>query len=121
MQSSYIDWTYKVFVPHQNVSHADSKDDGENPSSNKSFHGLLWREFYELCTAKCDATNISKDIVANDQGDREEEPNHPLENIVHDKVGLDDDEIQRHVSPCELSKLESVVSSLQGCNKKYES
>ena len=110
--SSYIDWTYKVFVPHQNVSHADSKDDGENPSSNKSFHGLLWREFYELCTAKCDATNISKDIVANDQGDRQEEPNHSFKDIIHDKVGLYHNQVEGHVSPSKLSELETVVASL---------
>jgi hypothetical protein len=109
---SYIDWAYKIFVPHQNVGHADSKYDGENPSANKSFHGLLWREFDELCTAECDATNIGKDIIANDQGDGQEEPNHSFKDIIHDKVGLNHNKVKSHVCPCKLSKLESIVPRL---------
>jgi len=110
--SSYIDWTYKVFVPHQNVSHADSKDDGENPSSNKSFHSLFWREFDELCAAECNATNIGKDIVANDQGNGQEEPNHSFKDIIHDKVRLNHNKVKSHVCPCKLGKLESIVTRL---------
>jgi len=109
---SYIDWTYEVFVPHQDIRHANSKDNGKNPCSHKSFHGLLRREFDELCTAECDAADISKDIVADDQGDREEEPNHSLKDIVHDKVRLNHNKVQSHMCPRELCELESIMTRL---------
>jgi hypothetical protein len=108
----YIDWTYEVFVPHQNIGHTNSKDNGKNPSSYKTFHRLLRREFYELCTAKCNATNVCKDIIANDQGDGQEEPDHSFKDIVHDKVRLNDNEVQSHMRPRELSELETVMTCL---------
>ena len=91
--SAYIDRAYEVFVPHQDVSHANSKDNGKNPSSHKALHCLFWRQFDELCPAKRDAANIGEDIVANDQRDGQEEPDHSFKNVIHDEMRLDHNKV----------------------------
>lgn len=70
--------------------------------------------------AEGDAADVGKDVVGDDQGDRKEEPDHALEYVVHDKMGLDNDEVQGHVGPCELSELELVVSLLQRGDEENE-
>ena len=42
LESSYVDRTDEVLVSHQDIGHANSKDDSKNPSAHKSFHRLLW-------------------------------------------------------------------------------
>lgn len=42
-QRTDIDWANEVFVSHQDIGHANSKYDCEDPSANKSFNRLLWR------------------------------------------------------------------------------
>lgn len=64
-------------------------------------------------TAESDAADVGEDVVGDDEGYGEEEPDHAFENVVHDEVGLDDDEVEGHVCPCELGELESVVAFLQ--------
>ena len=91
--STHIDRADEVFVPHQNVGHAYSPNNGEDPSSHKTFHCLLGRELDELCFAKGNAADVGKYVVANDQGYREEEPYHPLKHIVHNEMGLDHNKI----------------------------
>ncbi len=69
----------------------------------------------------CDTNEIGKNVVANDKGHRQEEPNHSLKHVVHDEMGLYYDQVESHVRPCKLGKLESVVSGLQGCYEEHKS
>lgn len=88
LSETHIHRANEVLVSHQNIGHAHSKDDCENPSPDKPFYGLFWRQLDELCPAKRDSTDIGKDIVANNQRDGQEEPDHSLEDIVHNEVRL---------------------------------
>lgn len=73
-----------------------------------------------MSTAKSDTTDVGKDVVCDDQGGREEEPDHSLENVVHDEVGLDNDEVESHVGPSELGELELVVALFERDNEEDE-
>jgi hypothetical protein len=118
---TYIDRANEILVSHQYVCHCDSKDDGQDPSSYESFHSLLWGQLDELCAAERDSADIGEDIVANDQGDWKEEPDHSFKNVVHNKMGLNNNQVECHVSPCKLRELEAVVTGLQRSHEKHES
>lgn len=118
--SSYIDGADKVLGSDHQVHEDHAKENSGNPSTNKSFHSLLGRQFDELSAAKGNAANVGKDVVSNDEGGRQEEPDHALKHIVHDEMGLNDDEVQRHVRPCKVGKLELVVSGLERCDEEDE-
>ena len=87
----YIYWADEVFVPHQYVRHGKSEDDGTNPRSNKTLNSLLRRKLDELGTTEGNATDVGENVVGDYEGCWEEEPDHPLENVVHDKMGLYND------------------------------
>ena len=92
-----------------------------NESKSKlTLDSLLWTELNQLRLSKGDSTDICKDVVDDDQADRKEEPDHALEDIVHDEVRLHDDQIECHVCPGVLSELELVVSLLERANKEDE-
>lgn len=83
-----------------------------------TFDSLLWAEFDKLCSPKRDTANVCKDVVCDDKTRWQEEPNHALKDVVHDEMCLHNDQVQGHVSPGELRKLESIVALLQGANKE---
>ena len=92
-------------IVSQNRFLADSKN-----WSERTFNGLLRAQLNKLCPPKRNPADIREDIVRDDQHDRQEEPDHALEDVVHDEVGLYDDEVQGHVRPGELRELEAVVA-----------
>ena len=116
----YIHWAYKVLVSHQYVRHGKSEDDRTNPRSDEALNSLLRRELDELGTAEGNATNVGENVVGNNQGCWEEKPDHPLENVVHDEMGLYDDQVKSHVRPSELGELEAVVTFFKRTNKEDE-
>ena len=71
-------------------------------------------------TAKGDATDVGENIIGDDQGCWEEEPDHTLEDVVHDEMGLYDYEVEGHVRPGELGELEAVVAFFKGGDKENE-
>ena len=115
-----VDGADEVLVAHQNIREAKCKDDGEDPGANEAFDSLFGTDFDELSTAKGDTTDVGKDIVGDDQSSREEEPDHALENVVHDEVGLDDNQVESHMGPGELLELELVVALFQRDDEKDE-
>lgn len=117
---TYIYRADEVLVPHQHISHAEAEDDSANPCSHKSLHSLFGRQLDELGTAEGNPANVGEDVVRDDQGYWKEKPDHALKNVIHDKVGLDNDEVERHMSPSELGELEAVVAFLKGTNKENE-
>lgn len=118
--SQIINRADEVLVAHQPVSQEITEDNGADPRAEETLNGLLGRQLDQLSTSKCNTTDIGEDIVGNDQRSGEEEPNHALENVVHHKVSLDNNQVQRHVSPSKLGELEPIVSLLQRSDEEHE-
>ena len=85
-----------------------------------TLHSLLGTNLNQLRPTKRDPADIGEDIIGNNQAHRQEEPDHAFEDVVHDEVGLDDDEVKRHMSPGELGELEAVVALLEGADEEDE-
>lgn len=111
--------TVKTHAPTKpaNVSH-DSTKNGSGPMD--TFDCLLRANFDKLRTAESDTADVGEDIVGNDKADRQEEPDHALKDVVHDEVGLYNNQIKRHVGPGELSELEFVVALLERSDEENE-
>jgi hypothetical protein len=85
-----------------------------------TFNSLLGADLDQLCATKSDTADVCKDVIGDDQADWQEEPDHALEDVVHDEVGLNDNQVESHVSPSKLSELELVVTLLERANEKDE-
>ena len=85
-----------------------------------TFNSLLGADLDQLCASKSDTADVREDIVRDDQADRQEEPDHALEDVVHDEVRLHDNQVESHVSPSELSELKLVVTLLKRANEEHE-
>lgn len=118
---THIDGANKVFGAHQNVDKQEGEQDGHDPSTDKSFDSLLWRELDELCATKHDTADVGKYVVGNDQSRWQEEPNHSFKNVVHDEMGLYNNKVQGHVSPSKVSELEFIVAGLKRGDEEDES
>lgn len=126
----------KVFRSHEEVREKEANDDGADPGTDEAcresahnlnqacliltFDRLLGRDLDKLRPSKRDSTNVGKDVVDDDQAHGQEEPDHALEDIVHDEVRLHHDQVQSHVSPSELGELELVMAFLQRSNEEHE-
>ncbi len=115
---AYIDGTDEIFVAHEDVRHGKTKDNGQYPCADEAFNGLFRRKLDELRAAEGDAADVSEDIIGDHQRCGQEEPDHPLEDIIHDEVRLHNDEIKRHVRPSELRELEAIVTLFEGANEE---
>ena len=66
--------------------------DGENDCTQKgadeTLDCFLRRELDKRCTAHGDATDVCEDIITDDEGCGDKEPDQALENIVHDEVAI---------------------------------
>lgn len=117
---THVDRADEVFGSRHDVDKKNTKKDRRNPSPNETLHRLLGRELNELGAAKSNAADVSKDIIRNDQRGGQEEPDHALKDVVHNKVCLYHNQIERHMSPGEVGELELVVAGLQGGNETDE-
>lgn len=90
---TYVYRADEVFVLHQHIGHNETKDDCAYPGAYESFHGLFWGKLDKLCFAESDTADVGEDVVRDDEGCWEKEPNHALEYVVHDEMGLDDDQV----------------------------
>ena len=82
--------------------------------------GLLRANLNKLRAAESDTTDVCEDVVGDDKTDWQEEPDHALENVVHDEVRLHDNQVESHVSPSKLSELELVVTLLERADEEDE-
>lgn len=87
-----IDRTYEIFVAGHDVGDAKSKESSEEPCAKEPFPGFLGGDFNKRRAAKSYSANIGKNVVGDDHGNGQEEPNQSFKNIVNDEVGLTDDE-----------------------------
>jgi hypothetical protein len=118
---TYIDGADEVLVLRKEVCQDETPDDGEEPSTEETLPCLLGRDLDERSPSKGDAAEIGPDVVGNDHGDGQNQPDESFENVVDDKVRLADNQEQGHVRPSKLGELELVVSFLQGKDKEDES
>lgn len=117
---AYIDGADEELGAHHDAAEDNAEDDGHDPRTNKSFHRLLGRELDELSATESNTADVGPDIVGDDQGGGEEEPDHALEDVVHDEMGLHNDEVESHMRPGKVGELELVVSSLERGDEKNE-
>ena len=116
----YVYWADEILVPHQNVRHDKTEDDCTYPRADETLDSLLGRKLNELGTTEGNATDVGENVISNDQGCWEEKPDHSLENVIHDEMGLYDNEVEGHMRPGKLGKLEAVMTFLQRANKEHE-
>lgn len=117
---TYVDGTDEVFVSHEDVGDGEAKNDGADPCTYKTLHSLLRRQLNELSAAECDTTNVCEDVIGDDQGCWQEEPYHAFEDVVHDEMRLDYDEVKSHVCPRELGELKTIMTFLKGAHEEDE-
>lgn len=98
----------------------DAEKDGHDPGAQETLHRLLRGQLNQLGAAKSDAADVGEDVVGDDEGGGEEEPDQAIEDVVHNKVRLADDQEQCHVRPDELGELELEVAALEGANEEDE-
>lgn len=81
-----MDGTNHIVEPHE-VRPPDHAEDESTPEcTDESFDGLFRRELDQRGTAKGDAPDVGKYIIANDQRNRDKEPDQSLKDIVDDEV-----------------------------------
>lgn len=117
---SHVNRANKVLGSHHQVDEDQSPKDRHDPGADETLHRLLGGQLDELRTTKGDTADVGKDVVGDDESGGDEEPDHALEDVVHDEVGLEDDEVQGHVRPGEVGELELVVAGLEGCDEEDE-
>lgn len=117
---AYVHRADKVSRPHQQVRKEHPKQDRHDPRPHEALDRLLGRDLDELRAPERDAAHVGEDVVCDDERGGQEEPDHALEDVVHDEVGLDDDEVEGHVGPGELGELELVVAGLEGGDEEDE-
>lgn len=66
-RAEVVDRAYKVGAPDEVVGDNECKNHGANPSSDKSFDGLLGAEFDQLGAPEGDTAQVCKDIVTDDK------------------------------------------------------
>lgn len=116
-----VNGTNEIRVTCEEVGHKEAEEDSADPGTDEAFDCLLGGKFNELCTAEGDAADIGEYVVGDDEGGGQEEPYHAFKYVVHDEVGLYNDQVEGHVGPGELGKLEAVVTFLEGADKENES
>lgn len=120
MSGTYIDRADEVLGARHDVGQQHGEKDRHDPRANKALNRLLGGQLDELSAAKRNTADVREDVVGDDESGGEEEPDHALEDVVHDEVRLDDNEVQGHVRPCEVGELELVVAGLEGRDEEDE-
>lgn len=102
------------------MGQANAPENGEEPRAEETFPCLLGRDLDERRSAECDAAKVGENVVCNDHGHGQNEPDEALKDVVDNEMRLSDDEEEGHVSPRKLSELELVVPLLEGKYEKNE-
>ena len=117
-QATYINGADEIGWLRHDMRPEKARKNGSKPSTNKTFNSLFGWQLNEWGSSKKHTKDISKDVVGDDKSHRQEKPDHALEDIVHDKVRLYDNQGQSHVRPSKLSELEFVVAFLKWHNEE---
>lgn len=82
------DGTDHVVEAHEEGAPDDGEDDGAEKCADEPFDGLLWGEFDEGSAADGDSPDVGEDVVADDEGGGDPEPDHAFEDVVDDEVAI---------------------------------
>ena len=66
----------------------ECEDDGANERADKSFDSLFRGELDERGTPKSDTPDVSENVVADDEGSGDPEPNEAFKDIVDDEMAV---------------------------------
>ena len=78
--------TNHVLVAHEDRAPNQPKYDRAEERADEAFHSFLGGELDERCTPHGDAPYVREHVVTDDQGGGYPEPDHALEDVVHDEV-----------------------------------
>ena len=115
-----VDRADEVLVVAEEVNNEHTPDNSEEPGAEEALPCLLGRDLNEGCPSKRDTAEVGKDVVGDDHGHGENEPDKSLKDVVDDKVRLSNDEEKGHVRPSKLGELELVVALLERTNEEDE-
>lgn len=101
------------------MSEANTPEYSKKPGTQETLPCFLGRDLDERCSSECDAAQVSKDIIGDDHGNGQNEPDEALENVVDNEMCLTNNEEQGHMGPCKLGELELVVALLE-CGDKED-
>lgn len=106
---------------HKNLrTHHHSKNDCGNASSNKAFPSLFGAELNEGSFSKKEPEHVCHDVIDDNHRDRNNKPNHALENVNDDEIALRDHNEECDVGPRKQRELAHVISLLQRQHKPYK-
>ena len=74
-------WTDEELVTRQHSCEDKAEDDRRDTTTDESLPGFLRGEFRQLGSTVEEAKNVRHDVIADDQRDRKEEPNHPYKDL----------------------------------------
>jgi hypothetical protein len=120
VRAKVVDRADEVLVLRQEVGDGDTPDNGEKPCAQETLPRLLRRDLNQRCSSKGNTAEVCEDVVGDDHGNGQNEPDEALKDVVDDEVCLSDDEEEGHVGPSELGELELVVALLQGEDEEDE-
>ena len=75
-----------VVEPHEEGAPGDAESHRAEERAHKALDRLLGRKLDQRRLAKGDAANVREDVVADDEGCRDPEPDDALQDVVDDKV-----------------------------------
>ena len=81
-----LDRADHVVEAHEVGTPEETENERAEERADEALDGLLWRECNEGGAANGDTPNIGEDVVADDKGGRNPEPNETLKDVVHNEV-----------------------------------
>ena len=113
-------WTVEVLVFTHQLAHTQTVHKCGEPTPDETFPRLLRRQFDQLRLPEEEAENVGEDVVADDHGDREEEPDEAGQHVLHDEMRRREHNDQRQHVPAEERKLHLVEVLTQTQYERHE-
>ena len=117
-------WTDEPSVLCQNCGEEEGKYHSEDDSSDEPFPGLIGRQCQEgggdELLPECDAREVGRYVVDDDQEEREEEPEQSVQQVGGMELGLEHYEAHSDYGPHVLAQLEADQARLQGQDRHDE-
>jgi len=95
----------EVLVAKQHLRKENAENEGGGESTDESLPCLLRRKFDQRRLTEEETPHVGHDVVEDNDGDGEEEPNKAFEDVLDDQLRLGDDHQKSHVCPTEHDEL----------------
>jgi hypothetical protein len=103
---------------HENSSPDNSEEKGTPEGANKSFNGLLRRKLDQRCPSEKLAPDVSKGVIANDEGRGDPEPDQPFQDVVDNKVAASGGSVVRICGKIRHQYLENTMIKRLMCTQQ---